>query len=332
MGGVRASALPPAEIERFRTDLVAAAGRPFAADDRLALAVSGGADSMAMLALAHGAFPGQVIAATVDHGLRAEAANEAAMVAGWCAGHGVAHATLLADRPIGPSDIQAEARAMRYELLQGWATGAGATLLATAHHADDQAETFLMRAARGSGPAGLAGIRARRVLGELLLVRPLLGWRHAQLRASVEGPGIPFVDDPSNLDERFERVRVRRLLAQEAWLDPLQLAAAAAHAAEVDDMLADLTDRLWRDHADVVDAAVRVILPDVPRELRRRIARRAIEQVRAAAAIDRPAFDMASNIESLLDALDRGKSATQGGVMAAVKRGIWHFKPAPPRR
>jgi len=332
VSGVRASALPPAEVERFRADLAAVAGRSLAAGNLLALAVSGGADSMALLALSQAAFPGQVIAATVDHGLRAAAADEAAMVAAWCGERGVPHATLRADRMIGPSDIQARARAMRYDLLAAWAAGAGATLLATAHHADDQAETFLMRAARGSGPAGLAGIRAHRALGGLGLIRPLLGWRRAALRALVEGAGIPFIDDPSNLDERFERVRVRQLLAAEPWLDPLQLAGAAAHAAEVDGALADLADRLWQHHATIATGAVRIALPDVPRELRRRVARRAIDHVRRAAGIDRPAFDMASNIESLLDALERGKSATQGGVLAAVKRGIWHFRAEPPRR
>jgi len=330
--GVRASALPPIEVERFRADLAAVFGRPLAESETLALAVSGGADSMALLALGHAALPGRVIAATVDHRLRAASADEAAMVAAWCAAAGVPHMTLAADRTIGPSDIQAGARAMRYDLLAGWATVAGATLLATAHHADDQAETFLMRAARGSGPAGRAGIRARRALGGLDLVRPLLGWQRTALRALVETHGIPFVDDPSNRDDRFERVRVRRLLAAEPWLDPLQLAGAAAHAAEVDDALADLADRLWQQHATVAPGDVRIALPDVPRELRRRVARRAIDHVRGTAAIDRPAFDMASNIESLLDALERGKSATQGGVLAAVKSGIWHFGPAPPRR
>ena len=333
MTGVRASALPLAAVERFRGDLAAVLGRPLAGGEILALAVSGGPDSMALLALGHAAFAGRVIAATVDHGLRAAAADEVAMVSSWCAGVGVPHATLAADRAIGPSDIQAGARAMRYDLLEAWASTAGATLLATAHHADDQAETFLMRAARGSGSAGLAGIRANRPLGGISLIRPLLGWRRAALRALVEKAGIPFVDDPSNSDERFERVRVRQLLAAEPWLDPLQLANAAAHAAEVDGALADLADRLWQHHVTGADdGTVRVALPDVPRELRRRVARRAIDQVRRAAAIDRPAFDMASNIESLLDALEQGKSATQGGVLVAVKRGIWHFKQAPPRR
>ncbi|MES2044182.1 MAG: tRNA lysidine(34) synthetase TilS [Pseudomonadota bacterium] len=332
MTGVRASALPPGEVERFRADLATVLGRSLGDGEILALAVSGGADSMALLALGHAAFPGQVTAASVDHGLRAAAADEAAMVAAWCAGAGVPHTTLAADRAIGPSDIQAGARAMRYDLLEAWAVGAGATLLATAHHADDQAETFLMRAARGSGPSGLAGIRARRTLGGVSLIRPLLGWRRAELRALVEEGGIPFVDDPSNSDERFERVRVRQLLAAEPWLDPLQLAQAAAHAAEVDGALADLAERLWDHHATLAGETVQVALPDVPRELRRRVARRAIDHVRKAVGIGRPAFDMASNIESLLDALERGKSATQGGVLASARRGIWHFRVAPPRR
>ncbi|WP_339501760.1 tRNA lysidine(34) synthetase TilS, partial [Pseudomonas canadensis] len=127
----------------------------------IALAVSGGPDSMAMLALAAAAFPGQVHAATVDHRLRAAAAAEARMVAAWCANAGVPHTTLVVAEPIGPGSVQARARAVRYELLLPWAAEIGASCLATAHHADDQAETFLMRAALGSGVAGLAGIRAR---------------------------------------------------------------------------------------------------------------------------------------------------------------------------
>ena len=330
---MRESAIPLAEIDRLRADLATVSGRPLGAGETLALAVSGGADSMALLALGHAALPGQVIAATVDHGLRAAAADEAAMVAAWCVTAGVPHATLHADRVIGPSDIQAGARAMRYDLLAAWASAAGAKMLATAHHADDQAETFLMRAARGSGPAGLAGIRAHRALGGIDLIRPLLGWRRATLRALVEAGGVPFVDDPSNDDMKYERVRVRQLLAAEAWLDPLQLARAAAHSAEVDGALAELADKLWQHHVTLVaDGTVRCALPEAPRELRRRVARRAIEHVRRVAAIDRPAFDKASNIESLLDALEIGKSATQGGILAASQRGIWQFRPAPPRR
>ena len=322
----------PALVDRFRSGLRALI-EPGA---RLGVAVSGGSDSLALLLLAAAARPGHVEAATVDHGFRPEARDEAEAVAAVCERLAVPHAILTARwTEVPEAAIQERARGQRYRLLGYWAEERALDAIATGHHADDQAETLLMRLARGSGVRGLAGMRPRSITpgAHVRLLRPLLGWRRAELGEVCACAGLQPAADPSNRDERFERVRVRQLLAAEPWLDPLQLANAAAHAAEVDSALADLADRLWQHHVTGADdGTVRVALPDVPRELRRRVARRAIDQVRSTAAIDRPAFDMASNIESLLDALEQGKSATQGGVLAAVKRGIWHFKPAPPRR
>jgi tRNA(Ile)-lysidine synthase len=132
--------------ERFHHDLNRALGAELRG--AILLAVSGGPDSMAMLTLAAATFPGRIRVATVDHRLRAAAAAEAEMVANHCALLHVPHATLIPDAPITGASIQAAARQVRYRLLADHARGVGAETIATAHHADDQAETFLMRAAR----------------------------------------------------------------------------------------------------------------------------------------------------------------------------------------
>jgi tRNA(Ile)-lysidine synthase len=149
-----------------------------------------------LLAAAHA--PARVAVATVDHGLRAEAAEEAAAVAALCARLGVPHATLRLTMATG-SAIQARARAARYAALAGWARAEGLAALATAHHLDDQAETLAMRLNRGAGARGLAGMRAvATVPGDpaLPLLRPLLGWRRAELAAVVRACGLDAADDP----------------------------------------------------------------------------------------------------------------------------------------
>lgn len=333
--------LDPAAVERFADDLAAALGAPPAGP--VALAVSGGSDSMAMLALAHAALPGRVLAATVDHRLRADAAGEAAMVARWCAGAGIPHATLAPAEPPRGASVQAQARQLRYALLGGWAQAQGATALLTAHHADDQAETFLMRAARGSGPTGLAGIRPRwmwrpeRWRGSppsegdgLPVVRPLLGWRRAALRALAQH--LPFIDDPSNTDPRHDRTGFRALLGQAPLLDVPRLADAARHCAETDAALGQVVAWLERERLrPAADGERRLDVTGLPRELRRRLVRRAIAQVRAAGAVEGSWSD-AANVEPLLEALEAGGSATQAGVLASARGGEWRFRPAPPRR
>ena len=317
-------------------------GRPVAADERIALAVSGGPDSMAMLALAHAAFPGQALAATVDHRLRPESADEAAMVAGYCTTAGIAHETLaIAIPPEAGDNIQSWARQERYALLQRWAVEAGAASLATAHHADDQAETFLMRAARGSGLPGLAAVRARRDLAmnlaghhqKLALVRPLLGWRHQELRAVATDAAVPFVDDPSNADDRFDRTRFRRLLAGAPWIDPVQIGRSATYLAEVDADLFAISEWLWKERAlPSGDHEAKLDVTGLPRAVRRHLARMAISHVRWAEGRSDGGWSRAANVEALLDALEAGKAATQAEIMASAKGEVWHFRAAPPRR
>lgn len=311
-----------AEAARFRDDLTAVLGGPPAAP--VLLAVSGGPDSMAMLRLAvEAGVP--VAAATVDHRLRPAAAAEATLVAAQCAALGVAHATLVPDAPIAGASVQAQARRARYALLAREAATVGAAAIATAHHIDDQAETFLMRAARGSGLAGLAGVRPAATIAGARVVRPLLDWRRAELRAIVRRLDVPFVDDPANHDPAHDRTRFRRLLDANEWLGPPQLARAAAALAEADADMRATADWLWASRAAERDQAVRIDVAGLPRELRRRLARRAIRHVNAAAADS-------ANVEAMLDALAAGRRVTLAEVLATPHGEEWRFRPAPPRR
>jgi tRNA(Ile)-lysidine synthase len=351
---VRASAPDAASIERFRSDFEAVLGRPVAVGELIALAVSGGPDSMAMLALAHAAFPDQAVAATVDHRLRPESADEAAMVADYCAAAGIPHETLaIATPPDAGDNIQSWARQERYTLLRRWAVDAGAAALATAHHADDQAETFLMRAARGSGLSGLAAVRRRQnievtmsssvedspqgmglalSLSPLTLVRPLLGWRHHELVAAAIAANVPFVDDPSNSDDRFDRTRFRRLLAEADWIDPVQIGRSAAWLAEADADLRAISQWLWKERGlPSGDFEARLDVAGLPRGVRRYLVRMAIDHLVMMLGMS-GGWSSATNIESLLDSLEAGKAATQAGIMASAKGDVWHFREAPPRR
>ncbi len=320
-------------VERFRADYdrlcVDAFDGVLADETRIALAVSGGADSMAMLLLASAAFPGFVVAATVDHGLRPEAADEAAMVARVCAQLGVPHATLTPAEPITGSSLQSQARAARYAALFGWMRQVDAFLLLTAHHADDQAETLLMRLNRASGVAGLSGIRPVR-FDTRPVFRPLLGWRRAELRALVAASGAPWIDDPSNTDPHHDRTRFRDLLASQSLLDPVALARSAEYIAQSNDALEALVADLWNQRWQ--DRTLQLRANDLSREVQRRMLRRAIHETRERNGIVLPNFTDSTNIESLLDALDGGSGATQAGVMVHVRGEIWTFRPAPPRR
>ncbi|MBW6532290.1 tRNA lysidine(34) synthetase TilS [Sphingomonas sp. RRHST34] len=324
--------LPAAAVARFIDDLRRGFARAHdvAAVDRVGVAVSGGPDSVALLLLAAAALPGEVVAATVDHRLRAAGADEAAMVAGLCERLGVPHATLAPATPITGSSLQRRAREARYALLTDWAARQRVDALLTAHHADDQAETLLMRLNRASGLAGLSAIRAARREGGTLLLRPLLAWRRAELRALVEAAGAPFVDDPSNADPRHDRTRVRAALAAMPALDPAALAASVGFLAEAEEAIARLTERLWSELWRGPDRPFAVA--GEPRELRRRLLRRALHATRAQHAIGLPAFTDSSNIEPLLDALAARRGATHAGVKVEVHEEGWIFRVAPPRR
>jgi tRNA(Ile)-lysidine synthase len=319
--------LPSAQhSERFRRDLEALAGTPA----RLGLAVSGGPDSMALLLLAAAAFPGRVQAATVDHKLRQESMIEALHVEDICGRIGCPHAILEVTVPDGPGGLQAEARTARYEALSRWASAEGLDQLATAHHADDQAETVLMRLGRGSGVAGLAGIRPVRHEAELLLVRPLLGWRKSELVHIVSQAGIAYVEDPSNRDERFDRTAVRRFLAENPAVQPHRLARTAAAMREADEGLSWAAERLWPERCTLTESECRIDPRGLPRELRRRLLKRAIRALRDVHDL-RPAWSGAEDVDRLLAALEKGETATRAGLIATAGT-TWRLRLAPARR
>jgi tRNA(Ile)-lysidine synthase len=244
----------------------------------------------------------------------------------------VPHAVLTGTTQPGAS-LQAQARALRYALLADHARAIRAEAIATAHHADDQAETFLMRAARGVGLSGLAGIRPRAVIDGATVLRPLLDWRRAELRGIVRRAELPFVDDPANTDDRHDRTRFRHLLDANEWLAPARLARSAAALAEAEADLAAIAVWVWDARVSrPEDGAVALDVAGLPRGLLRILARRAIATVRADAGIAAPEWSDAANVESLLDAQATGRRATQAGVVAGMRRGLWRFRPAPPRR
>lgn len=304
--------------------LAEALGRDLAPGEPLAVAVSGGPDSVALLLLATARWPGQVTALTVDHGLRSEAADEAATVVHQCRAAGIPVKLLVWHGPKPAANRADAARAARYRLMGDACTRAGIGLLLTAHHADDQAETLLMRLGQGSGTA-LSGIRAVRPLQPgVLLVRPLLCVPRAQLAAVAQASGWSLADDPGNRDPAQPRIRARRLLVATPWLPADKLAAATAHAAEAEATIDWVVDRAWAGRAEQRGAELRLDTVGLPPLLVRRLVMRALAEFGA----DTPRGPALSR---LIMALMAGKTATLGGVKA---RGgaLWCFEAAPQRR
>ncbi len=252
--------IAPDELERLFGPLAAARQVP------CALAVSGGSDSTALMVLFAdwlarcGVDPARHVVLTVDHGLRAQSAAEAAAVTAQADAFGFRHAVLTWEGLKPATGIQAAARRARYGLIAGYMRANGIVSLLTAHTQDDQAETLLMRLARGSGVDGLAAMAPRTLLAELddvdgldadaiEVLRPLLGVAKARLQATLAHRGIGWVEDPSNQMLQFERTRLRAALPQ------------LAEIGLTSDMLALSATRLRRARAALADAADRFCMP-----------------------------------------------------------------------
>lgn len=212
-----------------------------AAPDSVLLAVSGGSDSIALMRLAaplHKSGRSRIDVATVDHRLRAASREEAEFVGRAARELGLGHEILEWNGRKPETGIQEAARQARYFLLAEHASRIGAGAIVTAHTADDQAETVLMRAARGSGPRGLGAMNPDTLVAAgpsapLRLLRPLLGVRRRRLIEHLERAGARFIDDPSNRDPSFERVRVRSALCQLDCHGVLSVDALVITAAEM---------------------------------------------------------------------------------------------------
>ena len=239
----------------------------------LAVAVSGGSDSLALLHLAHlwaQRHASSVQAVTVDHGLRPEAASEARYVGEIAAGLGIEHSVVHWRGWNGQGNLQDQARRARYALMADWAKSQDIGSVLVGHTADDQAETFLMRLARGAGVDGLSAMDQHFGMAGTQFVRPLLHARRQDLRLFLENLGVQWVDDPSNHDPRYERVKVRDQLPVLAGIgiDTATLSQVADHMSEAHQAVVWAArqfalSHMVQQHGDLhIDAAALAALPD----------------------------------------------------------------------
>jgi tRNA(Ile)-lysidine synthase len=245
------------------------------------------------------------------------------MVAGVCAERNIPCAALRVKA--GEGNLQAEARKARYEAMAQWAAREGVAALATAHHADDQAETLLMRLNRASGLAGLAGVREESVVPsfDAAIIRPLLRFRRAELAAMIAEAGLTPVLDPSNVDDRFDRARIRKALAGCDWLDPLALTASAAHLADADEAIEYVFRRLWPEMVTRSDDELRY-KSFAPKTIELRIVQRAI--------LSFGGETRGQDVARLVERLRSGEGGNLGGVLVTIEQDEWVFRPEPPRR
>ncbi|MGY6411076.1 MAG: tRNA lysidine(34) synthetase TilS [Alkalilacustris sp.] len=325
-GGAPSPSHAPDALEGTPAEAVAAA---LAGLDvgRLGVAVSGGGDSVALLLLLAdwaGARGVVLEAATVDHGLRPGSGAEAEGVAVLCARLGVAHSILRWEEGTAArGNLQDAARRARLGLLAGWAGARSLGAVALGHTRDDQAETVLMRLARGAGVDGLSAMAVVRRDRGVTWLRPLLALERATLRRMLRARGVPWVEDPSNADPRFLRVRTRRVLEALAPLgiDAAGLAATAERMAQARAALgaaaARAAARLMRVEAAgdvVVDLAPFLLLPA---ETQARLLGGTLRWVGAAEYPPRRAA-----LERALGRIAAGADTTLGGCVLRPRAGV----------
>ncbi len=296
----------------------------------MGVAVSGGSDSMALLQVLHEFCLIHEIdlhAVTVDHRLREEAAQEAEHVARHCAKIGVSHDTLVWDDWTGTGNVQNAAREARYSKMAAWAAQHGIDTIAVGHTADDQAETVLMRLARRSGVDGLAGMQHRTLRHGINWVRPLLRSRRADLRRFLNSRNITWVDDPSNKDSRYDRIKVRKMLELLAplGLDTDALGEVAEHMAQARKALDWHTFLAAKQIVNIRQGAVTLdekALRLQPDEVQRRLLIKALNWISGSTYAPRR-----SSIASARAALCKGQAATLDGChIRRIATRLWIFR------
>lgn len=300
-----------------------AAGLPDPRPDTLGLAVSGGSDSMAMLLIAARYARGSGLslrAVTVDHGLRPEAAAEAALVAETCARLAIPHDILRWDGAGAQGNLQAAARGARYALMADWARAHGIAHVALAHTRDDIAETFLMRLARGAGVDGLSAMAGARKARGITWLRPLRDLGRAALQDFLRSEGVEWCDDPSNDDRRFDRARARQALVALAplGLDVTRLSDVAAILRDASDALQVQTRAAARTCARVAAGDIlfdRAAFAAQPVEIRRRLVAQALQWIASAEYAPRGA-----SLSAFIAAIEAGQKATLHGCLGLPAR------------
>lgn len=279
--------------------------------ETIGIALSGGGDSIALFHLALKAGL-RVEAVTVDHRLRAESATEAEAVGNLCAGLGVAHAVRIWDHGAVSGNLMDAARQARMAQIADWATARGIAHVALGHTQDDQAETLLMGLARGSGIVGLSGMRRHWDEGGITFHRPLLEVGREDLRYWLRDHGIDWVDDPTNEDARFTRVKARRALAALAPLGITAkgLAGVAGYLAEAQLALRAQVRLAAARHIEVASGALRIGpgLRNEASEVRRQLVAAAIFWLSRA-----PYMPRSKDLARFIDAVITDRDATLQG-------------------
>ncbi|WP_166417349.1 tRNA lysidine(34) synthetase TilS [Cochlodiniinecator piscidefendens] len=290
---------------------------------RLGVAVSGGSDSLALLYLAARSCPtGSVVAATVDHGLRPEARQEAAFVADHCAKLGVPHEILNWSDWNGTGNLQSSARDARYRLLAEWAQALDVKAVMLGHTQDDQAETVLMRLGRSAGVDGLCAMEPEISRYEMVFLRPLLSVRRAELQGYLRADACEWTSDPSNEDRAYHRVNLRKSMPQlEALgLTVDALSTVAMNMQSVRRALNSSTENAARAYARVHDGDVlfdKNGFWELSDEIRRRLLVHAMCWVSKTTYAPRQ-----SSVDQIVRMLSAGNDATLHGCVIRQKGGV----------